>query len=175
MGVQLHSGILLWFRFSINTAHRFSSGLYTSPKGNLPPSVLSWCNIVFTLRSQHIFDPPVKPSRGAASGHSTRRPLSRHFHSDSQQVHLFPRGVQHVLLSKANSGAVKHQSFSSERFLGTNDSRWRWSGRTVCRHWTESRISFSTLCWASSRCASARCPDGNKNEVEKVSTVFVGV
>lgn len=46
------------------------------------------------------------------------------------------------------------------------DSHWHWSDRTVCRRWTAWHTSSSILCWASSHCASARCPDGGDKTKE---------
>ncbi len=67
---------------------------------------LTWAD---TLRSWHIFDPPVEPDWNAAGGYSTRRSLSWHFHCHSQQVHLFPGGIQHIVLpSQTTAITINH-------------------------------------------------------------------
>lgn len=66
---------------------------------------------IFTLSSLNVFDPSVKPSWGGAGRDGARRPLSRHLHCHSQQVHLFPGGIQHVVLPNQTSAiTIKHQS-----------------------------------------------------------------
>ena len=121
---------------------------------------LTWAQ---TLGARHVFNPAIEPGWRAAGGHGARRSLSGHFHGHSQQVHLFPRGVQHVVLPRQTTNVNHRPAAASSCFTAPcqhPDSHWHWSDRTVCRRWTAWHTSSSTLCWASSRCASARCPDG---------------
>lgn len=58
-------------------------------------SLLTWAERFGPVR---LLAPPVEPTRKAAGRNSARRTLPRHLHGHSQQVHLLPGDVQHVVL-----------------------------------------------------------------------------
>lgn len=80
---------------------------------------LTW---VDTLRSLDVFDPLIESDW---QWNGSRRPLSRHLHCHSQQVHLFPRGIQHVVLPSKNISHLHQALAITGTFMWRNTSdRW---------------------------------------------------
>lgn len=51
-----------------------------------------------TFSSLPILHPSVEPTRKAAGRYGPRWPFPRHLYGDSEQIHLLPRDVEHVVL-----------------------------------------------------------------------------